>query len=54
MLTMIAETMLPEAYFKGGSAVGMSTLMGVSCCYFFKDAGIARLRSIFFTSTIVL
>ena len=28
MLTMIAETMLPEAYFKGGSVVGMSTLMG--------------------------
>lgn len=28
MLTMIAETMLPEAYFKGGSVVGISTLMG--------------------------
>jgi zinc transporter ZupT len=28
MLTMIAETILPEAYFKGGSVVGMSTLMG--------------------------
>ncbi|MEA3275223.1 MAG: cyclic nucleotide-binding domain-containing protein [Pseudomonadota bacterium] len=28
MLTMIAETMLPEAYFKGGSVVGLSTLFG--------------------------
>ena len=28
MLTMIAETMLPEAYFKGGSVVGLSTLLG--------------------------
>ncbi len=28
MLTMIAETMLPEAYFKGGSIVGVSTLLG--------------------------
>ncbi len=26
MLTMIAETMLPETYFKGGSIVGISTL----------------------------
>ncbi|MBF0250883.1 MAG: cyclic nucleotide-binding domain-containing protein [Alphaproteobacteria bacterium] len=28
MLTMVAETMLPEAYFKGGSIVGLSTLTG--------------------------
>ncbi|CCQ73790.1 hypothetical protein [Magnetospira sp. QH-2] len=28
MLTMIAETMLPEAYLKGGSLVGLSTLFG--------------------------
>ena len=28
MLTVIAETMLPEAYAKGGSVVGISTLMG--------------------------
>jgi zinc transporter ZupT len=28
MLTMIAETMLPEAYFKGGSVIGFSTLLG--------------------------
>lgn len=28
MLTMIAETMLPEAYLKGGSVVGISTLLG--------------------------
>jgi CRP-like cAMP-binding protein len=28
MLTMIAQTMLPEAYSKGGSLTGFSTLMG--------------------------
>ncbi len=28
MLTMIAETMLPEAYLKGGALVGFSTLLG--------------------------
>jgi CRP-like cAMP-binding protein len=28
MLTMIAETMLPEAYFKGGSVIGLATLFG--------------------------
>lgn len=28
MLTMIAETMLPEAYAKGGSITGLSTLLG--------------------------
>jgi CRP-like cAMP-binding protein len=28
MLTVIAETMLPEAYIKGGSIVGISTLLG--------------------------
>jgi zinc transporter ZupT len=28
MLTMIAETMLPEAYLKGGSIIGISTLFG--------------------------
>ena len=36
MLTMIAETMLPEAYFKGGSVVGMSTLSGFLIAIFFK------------------
>jgi len=36
MLTMIAETMLPEAYFKGGSVVGMSTLCGFLAAIFFK------------------
>ena len=36
MLTMIAETMLPEAYFKGGSVVGMSTLMGFLVAIFSK------------------
>jgi zinc transporter ZupT len=28
MLTMIAQTMLPEAYMKGGSVTGFSTLVG--------------------------
>jgi zinc transporter ZupT len=28
MLTVIAETMLPEAYGKGGSIVGLSNLLG--------------------------
>ncbi|MFM7573848.1 MAG: hypothetical protein ACKO4S_12055 [Snowella sp.] len=28
MLTVIAETMLPEAYAKGGPIVGLSTLLG--------------------------
>lgn len=28
MLTVIAQTMLPEAYVKGGSIVGLSTLLG--------------------------
>jgi len=28
MLTMIAETMLPEAFEQGGSVVGLATLSG--------------------------
>lgn len=36
MLTMIAETMLPEAYFKGGSEIGISTLMGFLVAIFSK------------------
>jgi zinc transporter ZupT len=28
MLTMISQTMLPEAYFRGGSIIGMATLLG--------------------------
>jgi CRP-like cAMP-binding protein len=36
MLTMIAETMLPEAYLKGGSVVGFSTLLGFLAAIFFK------------------
>ena len=35
MLTMIAETMMPEAYFKGGSVVGLSTLSGFLVAIFF-------------------
>jgi zinc transporter ZupT len=36
MLTMIAETMLPEAYFKGGTIVGFATLLGFLIAIFFK------------------
>lgn len=36
MLTMIAQTMLPEAYFKGGSITGFSTLLGFLSAIFFK------------------
>ncbi|MBN2159737.1 MAG: cyclic nucleotide-binding domain-containing protein [Spirochaetes bacterium] len=36
MLTMIAETMLPEAFHKGGSITGISTLMGFLTAIFFK------------------
>ncbi len=36
MLTMIAETMLPEAFYKGGSITGFSTLMGFLAAIFFK------------------
>ena len=36
MLTMIAETMLPEAYFKGGAIVGFTTLLGFLAAIFFK------------------
>jgi len=35
MLTMIAETMLPEAYYKGGPVVGLSTLAGFLVAIFF-------------------
>jgi CRP-like cAMP-binding protein len=37
MLTMIAQTMLPEAYFKGGSVIGLATLMGFLTALFFKS-----------------
>ena len=36
MLTMIAETMLPEAYHKGGAVTGVSTLLGFLAAIFFK------------------
>ena len=36
MLTMIAQTMAPEAYLKAGPVVGMSTLMGFLAAIFFK------------------
>ncbi|KPJ90482.1 MAG: hypothetical protein AMJ53_13450 [Gammaproteobacteria bacterium SG8_11] len=37
MLTMIAQTMLPEAYFKGGSVIGFATLLGFLAALFFKS-----------------
>ena len=36
MLTMIAETMLPEAYYKGGTITGLSTLLGFLAAIFLK------------------
>jgi CRP-like cAMP-binding protein len=36
MLTMIAETMLPEAYHKGGAITGFSTLLGFLAALLFK------------------
>lgn len=36
MLTMIAQTMLPEAYSRGGPIVGFCTLMGFFCAMFTK------------------
>ena len=35
MLTVIAETMLPEAYHRGGSITGISTLVGFLVAIFF-------------------
>ncbi len=39
MLTMIAETMLPEAYHKGGAITGLSTLLGFLTALLFKTFG---------------
>jgi zinc transporter ZupT len=36
MLTVIAETMLPEAYVKGGSIIGFVTLLGFLTAISFK------------------
>ncbi len=36
MLTMISETMLPEAFYKGGAITGFSTLLGFLAAIFFK------------------
>ena len=38
MLTMIAETMLPEASHKGGAIIGIATLMGFLTAIFFKSS----------------
>jgi CRP-like cAMP-binding protein len=37
MLTMIAETMMPEAYERGGAIVGLSTLAGFLAALFVKS-----------------
>jgi CRP-like cAMP-binding protein len=39
MLTVTAETMLPEAYLKGGSITGLTTLLGFLCALLFKQIG---------------
>lgn len=39
MLTVISETMLPEAYAKGGSIVGLSTLLGFLAIIVIKSWG---------------
>ena len=36
MLTLIAQTMAPEAYLKAGPVVGLATLMGFLAAIFFK------------------
>ena len=36
MLTMIAQTMAPEAYLKAGPVAGMSALVGFLAAIFFK------------------
>jgi zinc transporter ZupT len=37
MLTMIAQTMLPDAYIKGGPVIGLVTLTGFLAALFFKN-----------------
>ena len=39
MLTMVAETMLPEAYHKGAGVVGLSTLAGFLTAVFLNQVG---------------
>jgi zinc transporter ZupT len=39
MLTMIAQTMLPEAYLKGGNVVGLATLLGFLTALLFREFG---------------
>ncbi len=39
MLTMVAETMLPEAFHKGGGIVGISTLAGFLVPIYFHTLG---------------
>jgi zinc transporter ZupT len=37
MLTMIAQTMLPDAYIRGGPVIGLVTLTGFLAALFFKN-----------------
>ncbi len=39
ILTMIAETMLPEAYFRGGQGIGLATLLGFLAAVLLKAGG---------------
>jgi zinc transporter ZupT len=39
MLTMIAQTMLPEAYFRGGNVVEFATLLGFLAAIYFDTLG---------------
>ena len=44
MLTMIAQTMSPDACFKGGSVIGLATLMGFLVALFFKSVRVPAAR----------
>jgi hypothetical protein len=39
MLTMISQTMLPEAYLRGGSVVGIATPLGFLAAVLLKPLG---------------
>lgn len=38
-LTMVAQTMLPEAYLEGGNVVGLATLFGFLTALMFRELG---------------
>jgi ZIP family zinc transporter len=39
ILTMLADTMMPEAFDHGGSAVGLITVLGFSLAFFLSATG---------------